>query len=112
MKYTLKKDERLGKGDFRRLKWTKAGRTSHFLLFKNKNPQSTKKFGVVINRKIKGAVNRNRVRRILREFFRLNKGCFENCHNHFIRVNDLPKKLSMGALSTELETLMSRTGKE
>jgi len=111
MDYSLSKDERLGKSDFRRLKWTRAGRTSHFLLFIHKNQNSMKKFGVVINRKIKGAVSRNRIRRVLREFFRLNKGLFDNCHSYFVRVNQLPQEVSMGAIGPELQALVGRTGK-
>lgn len=69
-----------------------------------------KKFGVVVNRKVKGAVSRNRIRRIVREFFRLNKNLFDNCHNYFIRVNILPRRLTMSALDPELRALV-RTGK-
>jgi|WetSurMetagenome_2_1015567.scaffolds.fasta_scaffold189233_2 ribonuclease P protein component len=105
MDLTLKKTERLGKGDFRGIKWVRSGRTAHFLLFKVKDDHSIRRFGVVISRKIKGAVKRNRIKRLLREFFRLNKQMFREGANYSIRVTAVPSPLTWELVCRELRTL-------
>ena len=112
MEQTLERTERLGKRDFRVAKWTKSGRTLHFLLFKSKNENSVKRFGVVVSRKVKGAVKRNRIKRLLREFFRLNKRVFLESVNYSVRVNKLPSKLTYEAVSRELYALVSKAVSE
>ncbi|MFB0507969.1 MAG: ribonuclease P protein component [Thermodesulfobacteriota bacterium] len=47
--------------------------TRHFLLILRKNDKDSKRLGLVVGRKVGGAVARNRIKRLLREFFRLNK---------------------------------------
>ena len=113
MGFTLSKSERLGRKDFRRAKWKKRGSTPHFLLFKSKNEDSGKKFGVVIQKKtIKGAVVRNRVRRSVKEFFRLNKDLFEECHDYYVRIVRMPERLRLDVVSTELRSLVAGTVKQ
>ena len=48
--------------------------TEHFILLLRKNDKETKRLGLVVGRKVGGAVSRNRIKRLVREFFRLNKG--------------------------------------
>jgi ribonuclease P protein component len=112
MDLTLKKTERLRKGDFRNTKWTRSGRTSHFLLFKVRNEQSIRHFGVVISRKIKGAVRRNRIKRLLREFYRLNKQLFREGAIYSIRVTAVPNSLTLDAVSRELRVLVAKAASE
>jgi len=52
---------------------------------------------------------RNRVKRIVREFFRLHKDLFRENSNSLIRVKGLPESLSMGNMEPELLTLLSST---
>ena len=47
--------------------------TRHFILMLRKNDKDTTRLGLVVGRKAGGAVARNRVKRLIREFFRLNK---------------------------------------
>lgn len=47
--------------------------TEHFILILRRNDKDTKRLGLVIGRKVGGAVARNRIKRLIREFFRLNK---------------------------------------
>jgi ribonuclease P protein component len=107
MEQTLGRAERLGKRDFRYVKWTKSANTAHFLLFKSKNENSTKRFGVVVSRKVRGAVKRNRIKRLLREFFRLNKDLFRDYCNHSVRVMRMPATPTWDSVSRELRTLMT-----
>jgi len=112
MDQTLGKTERLNKRDFRYARWTKSGRTLHFLLFRSKNEHATKRFGVVVSRKIRGAVRRNRIKRLLREFFRLNKHLFGESTSYSVRVTGMPESVAWEAVSGELRVLVSRAVKE
>jgi ribonuclease P protein component len=112
MQFTLSKSERLGRKDFRRAKWKKCGSTAHFLLFESRNDTSRKRFGVVIQRKIKGVVARNRIRRSIKEFLRLNKHLFKNCHDYSVRVVRMPERIRWDTVSGELQALASRTIKQ
>ena len=112
MEQTLARTERLGKKDFRKAKWTRFGRTPHFLLFKSKNEDLGRRFGVVVSRKIKGAVRRNRIKRLLREFFRLNKELFREPMNYSVRVMILPASVTWDTVTRELRTLVAKAIKE
>jgi ribonuclease P protein component len=108
MEETLTRTERLGKRDFRNAKWTRSGRTPHFLLFKSTNGESERRFGVVVSRKIKGAVRRNRIKRLLREFFRLNKGLFQERVNYSIRVMIMPASVTWDTVCRDLRVLIAK----
>ena len=47
--------------------------TEHFLLILRKNNKDARRLGLVVGRKVGGAVSRNRIKRLIREFFRLNQ---------------------------------------
>lgn len=47
--------------------------TDHFTLALRKNDTDTRRLGLVVGRKVGSAVLRNRIKRLIREFFRLNK---------------------------------------
>ncbi len=50
---------------------------------------------------------RNRVRRIVKEFFRLHKDLFREDSDSLIRVKGLPQNLTMGEIGPELQALLS-----
>jgi ribonuclease P protein component len=105
MDHTLRKTERLHKRDFRSAHWVKSGRSPHFLLFINRNDHSAVRFGVVVSRKIQGAVRRNRIKRLVREFFRLNKHLFQALGSYSVRVTRVPSRLTWDAFNQELGRL-------
>jgi ribonuclease P protein component len=102
----LSKNERLKKKDFRGIKWARGRESDHFILLLHRNPNSIKKIGVTIRKKTGGAVFRNRMRRLIKEFFRLNKDLFKDCHNHLIKVKKLPQKPSWNVINKELQSLL------
>jgi ribonuclease P protein component len=112
MEFTLTKSERLGRREFRRARWKKRGNSPHFLLFKSRNEDCGKRFGVVVQRTIKGAVVRNRIRRSVREFFRLNKDLFEDCHDYYVRIVRMPERIRWDVISIELRALVAGTVKQ
>jgi len=64
-----------GKLDFwKDRKRRKKFNTEHFILILRKNDKDSKRLGLVVGRKVGGAIARNRIKRLIREFFRLNKG--------------------------------------
>ena len=62
----------------------------------------------MVSRKIKGAVKRNTIKRLAREFFRLNKHLFPGSANYSVRVMRMPSGLSFEAGSLELGALTPR----
>src|SRR4030066_1394839 len=68
--------------DFRRvMKFGKKFTSKNFILFMEKNEESFHRLGIVVKKEVGPATFRNRIRRYIREFFRLHKhqikGSFE-----------------------------------
>ena len=61
---------------FRRLYATSGHANSYLVLYARKNHSATNRVGVTVSKKLGGAVVRNRVRRRLREVYRLNESRF------------------------------------
>ncbi len=69
-----KKDKILRSSEYRRI--TREGvryRTPHFYIRMLENPQGLQRLGIAAGRKVGNACARNRIKRRLREYFRLNR---------------------------------------
>jgi len=61
---------------FRRLYATSGYANSYLVLYARRNRSATNRVGITVSKKLGGAVVRNRVRRRLREVYRLNEARF------------------------------------
>ena len=73
--YTLRKEERVrSRTDFLRIsKEGKRYQTEHFQVSVCPNRLSLRRLGIAVGKRVGKAVERNRLKRIIREVFRLNK---------------------------------------
>ncbi|MBI5047817.1 MAG: ribonuclease P protein component [Deltaproteobacteria bacterium] len=86
--YSFTKDERLLKSkDFVSVqKQGKRVASKNFAVFIKTNSLGIRRLGFAVSRKVGGAVQRNRIKRFFREFFRLNKEFFPPSTDIFILV--------------------------
>lgn len=72
------KHERLLKrGDFVRISGQgEKTHTANFLILRKESPALTVRIGITVSGKVGNAVTRNRIKRLIREFYRQNKGLF------------------------------------
>jgi ribonuclease P protein component len=69
-----KRDRLLNRKDFVNLnRLGKRYHTKHFLVIVKENVTGANRLGITVTKKIGNAVKRNKVKRLAREFFRLNK---------------------------------------
>ena len=81
------------------------------LYFAKSSQPKTNRFGVVIKRSVlKHAVDRNRVKRIAREFFRLRKPEFQDSFDLIVRISDSSKLFNQNSLSEILTHLFHHAG--
>lgn len=107
MAHTFRREERMKKGDFRRVRWRKNSETNHFIHQESATEVPERKFAAITPKRIGNAVQRNRMRRLLRQFYRLNKNLFQKEHTHLIRVKKIPGKAVWGDVSRELDRLLA-----
>jgi ribonuclease P protein component len=106
MTSTFSKNERLHKGDFRGIRWKRYAETPHFLLLIHENKQGEKKLGVTIRKKTGGAVVRNRMRRLVKEFYRLHKDLFPDRQNNLLKIKQVPERITWTETDKELHELL------
>lgn len=84
----------------------KRGETTHFLVLGNKHQRTTRRIAIGVRKKTGGAVVRNRVKRLIKEFFRLNKGLFPDCRDSLVKVKSIPPYIKWKDTSEELHQLL------
>ena len=104
--HRLTKKERLNRRDFQSIKWKWSKETDHFALLMSRNDKGLKRIGITIKKRQGGAVLRNRLRRLIKEYFRLNKEAFKDSHDHLVKVKEIPQKLLWKEIDLELKGLL------
>jgi len=80
----------------------------HFSLILCPSRAGRTRLGVTASRKVGGAVRRNRVKRLIREFFRLNKGLFPPGHDAVVIAREGSPQLSYREVEASLRRLLAR----
>lgn len=91
---------------------TRRGRriaTEHFtLLFVDRKDAGPTRLGITVTRKVGKAVRRNRIKRLVREWFRQRDEGVGSCDVIVIAKRDIPPKLEFAMVCDQLERGMSR----
>lgn len=109
---TFSKDERVRKKqDYLRIYEQGARRYSqHFTIITCRNSSGIRRLGTTVSKKAGNAVQRNRIKRLLREFFRLNKSRLPAAQDIVIIAKRGILPLTYNEVCAELESrLINRT---
>jgi len=106
--FTLRKDERLKRGDFRSIRWVKYSETNHFALLIHKSRYESKRIAVTVRKQTGDAVVRNKIKRLIKESFRLHKNRFIEGSDNLIKVKRAPEKLTFCEVDGELADLLKK----
>lgn len=106
---SFRKDERIRrKKDFERVFVTgKRGKSRYFSWVIAPHEEGKTRLGIVAGRKVGRAVKRNRIKRLLREFFRLNRHRFPVGHDIVIIVKPGIPVCTFADVGNELSGLLT-----
>ena len=80
--------------------------TDHFAIFVLPNQINKQRLGITTSRKVGAAARRNRVKRLLREFFRLHKACLPPSSDILFIAKPGAGRVNYSGLREELEFLL------
>jgi ribonuclease P protein component len=97
------------RSDFVRLQRGHRGKkTAHFIVILAESPETEGRLGVTVSRRVGSAVERNRVKRRVREFFRLHRDKLQPAHDLLVIARTGADKLSYEDVETELSAALAR----
>ena len=76
--------------------------TKNFVIIIHQNNRDIRRIGVSASKRVGGAVRRNRVKRLLREFFRLHKDLLPDCSDFLFIAKPGSTQLNYSTLSNEM----------
>ena len=82
--------------------------SKHFTIVTCSNTQGGKRLGITVTKKTGNAVKRNRIKRLIREFFRLHKNLFPDKHDVIIMAKRNVPPLTFKQACHELTELFTR----
>jgi ribonuclease P protein component len=111
--YGFPKDERIReRREFTDL-FNNASKThsSHLVLFRRSNSRQCARVGITASRKVGGAVVRNRIKRLIREYYRQHKADFIPGFDYSLVVKKSFSRLSRGAAEDELSVILAKSAR-
>lgn len=81
--------------------------TAHFTVISKQNGLGMNRLGITVSKKIGNAVKRNKVKRLIREFYRLNKHRFSQGYEIVIVAKKGADELIFRKLTEELDGIIS-----
>lgn len=108
--YSLPKEERIRqRADFLyAYQKGECRKTQHFRIYLSPNRLPHQRLGITVAKRIGNAVKRNRLKRLLREFFRLNKGLFPGFTDIVISGQTGAADLTYWQLAEELKGILEK----
>jgi len=101
----------LNRADFVNLNRSgKRRHTGHFIIITKENGLGIERLGVAVGKRAGNAVKRNRIKRLLREYYRLNKEHFPRGHDVVIAAKKGADELNLREVCEELSEIIH--GKE
>lgn len=102
-----KRKRLLNRKDFVNLNFSgKRFKTEHFSVLFKENGLIITRLGITVNKRIGNAARRNRIKRLIREFFRLNKDKFQKGYDVIIIANRGAHDLVFQDIERELGNLI------
>ncbi len=102
-----KKERLLNRSDFVNLNRSgKRYQTEHFVVLLKPNGLGIRRLGITVTKKTAKAVNRNRIKRLIREFFRLNKRRLPQAHDFVIIARKDASGLNLKMVTEELGAIL------
>lgn len=108
LSFTFKKEERIRRrSDFIRIsKEGKKNYSPHFRVWICPNQLPYRRLGIVVSKKVGSAVKRNRLKRLIREFFRLHKEELSPSADFVIQAKEGADKLTFWEVAAELQEIL------
>jgi ribonuclease P protein component len=79
----------------------------HFRIYRCPNPLSHPRLGIAVGKHVGSAVQRNRVKRLIREFFRLNKKGLPGSYDFVVVAKEGAALLTARQISGELQMMFN-----